>query len=181
MAIFRQFPYNSVPPAIPPPVHVIQPDTQKEENLMLWGKPTWFMFHTLAEKVLDTTFLQVREGLLDTVYSICVNLPCPKCAEHAKAHLNAINFNTIRTKEDFKMLFFDFHNYVNSRKKYEIFKYEDLTQYERAITSNIIFNFLVAFTQKSKNIRFIADDLHRERVSISLKNWFKNNIQYFAE
>lgn len=176
---FRQFPFNVprpiVKPSPPPPVN----PPSKEENLMLWGKPTWYLFHTLAEKVIETRFLEIRAGLLNTIYSICINLPCPKCAEHAKKHLDGINFNTIRTKEDLKMLLFDFHNYVNSRKHYEIFKYEDLIVYEKAITKNIIYNFIVQFTKKSKNIRYLADDLHRERLSITLRDWFKENIGLF--
>jgi hypothetical protein len=178
---FRRFPMYSVPPVIPAPVNVPPPPPVKEENLMLWGKPTWLLFHTLAEKVFESHYFEIRPGLLDIIYSICLNLPCPKCAEHAKAHLNGMNFNTLRSKDDLKIMLMDFHNYVNSRKHYEIFKYEDLKQYEKAITKNIIYNFLQEFTKKSKNIRYLADDLHRERVGISLKNWFKNNIQYFAD
>jgi hypothetical protein len=179
--VFRTFPINRVPqnvvsaPKIPEPNTPTAPD----ENLMLWGKPTWFLFHTLCEKVLDNKFLEIRVQLLSTLYSICCNLPCPTCAEHAKKHLDGINFNAIQTKEDLKMVFFDFHNYVNSRKHLEIFKYEHLDVYKNAITKNIIYNFIVQFTKKSKNIRYLADDLHRERLSIALRDWFKTNIHYF--
>lgn len=179
--LFRQFPFNRVPPSIPPPPPKTVVETPKGEPTMTWGKPTWFLFHTLAEKVVESQFLEIRAGLLNTVYSICINLPCPNCAEHAKAHLNGINFNTIRTKEDFKMLFFDFHNYVNSRKNYPIFRYEDLTKYETAITKNIIYNFLLEYNKKTKNIRYLADDLHREKISSSLRKWFFDNARYFAD
>jgi len=177
--IFRQFPLYHLPPPIQPNNPIIEKETPKDEIVMSWGKPTWFLFHTLAEKVYESKFFEIRAGLLDSIYSICLNLPCPKCAEHAKQHLNGINFNTIRTKEDLKMLLFDFHNYVNSVKKYDIFKYEDLVQYKNAITKNIIYNFLIEYNRKSKNIRYLADDLHREKIAVSLKKWFANNIQYF--
>ena len=181
-SVFRQFPRNKIPPSIhpsstiPPP-----PPPNNDENVMTWGKPTWFLFHTLAEKVIESQFLEIRTGLLDIVYSICLNLPCPKCAEHAKAHLNSINFNKIRTKEDFKMLFFDFHNYVNSKKGYAIYKYEDLSKYKTAITKNIIHNFFIEYNKKSRNIKYLTDDLHRERLTTSLKKWFSANLNYFAE
>jgi hypothetical protein len=178
--IFRQFPLKIPPPQIPStPTFSSVKETPKNENIMTWGKPTWFLFHTLAEKVIDSKFIEIRSSLLDILYSICVNLPCPTCAEHAKAHLNGINFNTIRNKEDLKMLLFDFHNHVNSRKNFSIFKYEELEIYKTAITKNIVHNFLIEYNKKSKNIRFLADDLHRERVSSQLKNWFVTNLHFF--
>lgn len=181
-SVFRQFPRNKIPPSVTPSLNIpSSPQSNKDENVMTWGKPTWFLFHTLAEKVIESRFLEIRTGLLDIVYSICLNLPCPKCAEHAKSHLNAINFNKIRTKEDFKMLFFDFHNYVNSNKGYPIYKYEDLTKYETAITKNIIHNFFIEYNKKSRNIKYLTDDLYRERLASSLKKWFSANINYFAE
>ena len=146
---------------------------------MTWGKPTWFLFHTLAEKVNDANFMQIRGGLLDIIYTICLNLPCPKCAEHAKGHLNGINFNTIQSKEDLKMLLFDFHNYVNRRKNYEIYKYEDLKKYKNANIKIIIYSFLVEYTKKSHNIKFLADDMHRENITKQIISWFKENIQFF--
>jgi len=158
---------------------IIYNDPPKNENNMTWGKPTWFLFHTLAEKVIESHFLEIRAKLLDCIYSICSNLPCPKCAEHAKNHLNSINFNTIRTKEDLILLLFDFHNLVNSRKEQPIFKYEELEKYKTAITKNIINNFLIEYNKKSKNIRYLSDDLHRERISVSLKKWFSENYQHF--
>ncbi len=179
-SIFRHFPHNKIPPSIPPISNNPSPQPNNNENVMTWGKPTWFLFHTLAEKVIESRFLEIRAGLLDVVYSICLNLPCPKCAEHAKAHLNAINFNKIRTKEDFKMLFFDFHNYVNSKKGYAIYKYEELNKYETAITKNIIYNFFIEYNAKSRNVKYLADDLHRQRLSSSLKKWFNNHLSYFA-
>jgi len=183
--VFRPFSFNNVIPpsiALPHQPTFIDPKTlPKNENVMTWGKPTWNLFHTLAEKVIEHRFLEIRAGLLDSIYSICLNLPCPKCAEHAKSHLNSINFNTIRTKEDLIMLLFDFHNNVNSRKEYPIFKYEELVKYKTAITKNIIYNFLIEYNKKSKNIRYLADDLHRERLTSSLKKWFTDNIQYFED
>jgi hypothetical protein len=79
------------------------------------------------------------------------------------------------------MLFFDFHNLVNSRKEYAIFKYEDLSKYETAITKNIINNFLIEYNKKSKIIQYLADDLHREKITGSLKKWFIKNIAFFED
>jgi len=179
--VFRQIPIYKPPPLVPSPPPNNPVELSKLDSKMSWGKPTWFLFHTLAEKVIDSHFLDIRIGLLDVIYSICLNLPCPKCAEHAKEHLNGINFNTIRTKDDLKLLLFDFHNLVNIRKGYDIFHIEDLKKYEFAITKNVIHNFLVEYNKKSKNIRYLADDLHRNRITSSLRKWFSDNLMHFYE
>jgi len=164
----------------PQPQPQPQPVPEKKIPTMLWGKPTWYLFHTLAEKVNETNFLKIRSELLNIIYAICVNMPCPKCAEHAKKYLNGINFNSIQNKEDLKLLFFNFHNYVNGQKKIELFKYEDLIQYKNADLTNIINVFIFEYNRKSKNIRFLTDELHREQIVTRIRNWFFQNIQYFS-
>ena len=76
-----------------------QTDASKPKK-MRWGEPTWYLFHALAEKVKEDKFHIVRQELLNTIYSICKNLPCPLCANHATEYMNGINFNTIQTKQN---------------------------------------------------------------------------------
>lgn len=147
---------------------------------MRWGEPTWFLFHTLAEKIKDEHFQQIRVELLNNFYAICSNLPCPDCANHAKAYMDGINFNTIRTKEDLQRLFHTFHNVVNQRKGYPLMPYEELgPKYSKAITINIIRNFMEHFADRHRSPKLMANDLHRSRMVVVLKEWFNKNIVYF--
>jgi hypothetical protein len=147
---------------------------------MLWGAPVWFLFHTLAEKVRGENFSQVKTDLLNNIFTICKNLPCPTCAGHATDYMNKINFTTIRTKEDLKIMLFNFHNSVNQRKNYPFFQLSELDEkYSKAITINIFNNFLKHFQDKHKSIRMISDDIYRQRIAANLKVWFSNNFQYF--
>jgi len=149
---------------------------------MAWGQPTWFLFHTLAHKVKTDTFVTIRKQLLDVIYTISINLPCPTCAEHAKRYLDGINFQNIQTQEQLKRMLFDFHNSVNSLKKYPVFLYADLDdKYTHAITRNIMLNFMSHFEKKTKSIRLIADDMHRQRIVAILKSWFSDNLKWFDE
>jgi hypothetical protein len=147
---------------------------------MKWGEPTWFLFHTLAYKVKDEYFRDIRVELLNNIYSICVNLPCPLCANHAREYMNKINFNSITNKEDLKSLLFHFHNEVNKKKNYSQFPYSELDdKYSKAITINIIQNFMGHFEEKNKSPNMISNDFHRKRLINTLKDWFNKNIQYF--
>jgi len=169
-------------PRAPPPV-VAQPvDSSQELKRMKWGQPIWFLFHTLAEKIKDENFFKVRTELLNNIYSICSNLPCPTCATHAVQYLNKINFNAIQTKSQLKEMLFTFHNEVNSKKGYSIFSRSELdSKYSAAVTKNIIYNFISVYQDKHKSVRMIANDMFRTRQIIFLKEWFSKNIQYFDE
>jgi hypothetical protein len=150
------------------------------EKKVKWGEPTWFLFHTLSVKIKDSEFASIRNELLNQIYAICINLPCPDCANHAKTYLEGINFNAIQTKTDLKKMLHIFHNSVNQRKSYPLFPYDELDKkYSTAITSRIIQNFMVHFSDRNRSIKLLPSDLHRQRLCISLKEWFNKNISLF--
>lgn len=150
------------------------------QKKMKWGEPTWFLFHTLAEKVKDEDFQYIRLELLNIIVTICKNLPCPDCANHASEYMKKVDFNSIRKKQDLKLMLFKFHNVVNQKKHFPMFSIDELdSKYSNANLVNIIHTFMFYFQDKSHSIRMIANDLYRSRVADQLKIWFNNNIQYF--
>ena len=147
---------------------------------MKWGEPTWFLFHTLAHKVKTEYIHIVIKPLLQIIYTICINLPCPMCASHAKDYLNAINFDSIKTKSQLINLFFVFHNTINEKKSYPIFTKQQLDEkYAKANTLNIIHNFIHHYNDPSFNINMISANLYRNNLISLLKKWFNENIQHF--
>lgn len=145
-----------------------------------WGEPTWFLFHTLAHKVKEFSFAQVKTELLNIIFLICNNLPCPDCANHATRYLQGINFDAIKTKEQLKEMLFTFHNSVNMRKGYAIFPRDDLDgKYDSAITVNIINNFYYHFDKSSHNQKMAANGFHRTRTVQRMKTWLSNNARNF--
>jgi hypothetical protein len=159
---------------------VVEKKVETQPKKMKWGEPTWFLFHTLAYKVKEADFPKVRSELLGNIYNICSNLPCPICAEHAVEYMKKINFNSIQTRRQLIDLLFNFHNEVNKKKGFPLFKYEDLDdKYSKAVTKNIIFNFMIHYQDKHKSIHMISNDLYRARQVIVLKEWFNKNFKYF--
>lgn len=153
---------------------------KSDRDKIKWGEPTWFLFHTMAEKVKEEYFLDMRSELFHHILSICGNLPCPKCAKHATEYMKKVDFNSIQSKDDFKKLLFAFHNVVNKEKGYEMFNYEDLdTKYSKAITINIINNFITQFQKKDFNVNMISANMQRDLFMKKFKIWLNNNIQYF--
>lgn len=163
----------------------IQPQNQNSnEQITLkksnWGKPTWYLFHTLAEKVKNEYFPQIKNELFNIINIICINLPCPLCANHAKKYMEGINLNTIQTKEQFKDMLFQFHNNVNSIKNYPQFPKEELDKiYSTANMPNIVQNFLNHFKDKSKNLRLISNEMYRNMVIKQVTTWLSKHVPYF--
>ena len=64
--------------------------TSKDTN-MKGGEAIWFLFHTLAEKIKEEHFQSNKYEMINMVKSICTNLPCPKCSDHATAYMKRLN------------------------------------------------------------------------------------------
>lgn len=161
-------------------VHAVDYETQvaaiQEGKKVKWGEPFWNLFHVLAEKVKADEFPHIREGLLNLIYIICSNLPCPDCTQHAVHYLNGINFNAIQTKEQFRDMIYHFHNAVNVRKGYPIYpQHEVIPKYSRGRLKPIVEEFMKHFLAKSKSFRLLADEMQRKQISKTIHDWFYNN------
>lgn len=151
-----------------------------EPKKMSWGEPTWILLHVLAEKVKDEEFPAIRSELLDVIYAICSNLPCPDCATHAAMYLNEVRYKQIQTKEQLKHMLWTFHNMVNKKKNFPQFPREQLEpKYASYPFIYALRAFMVKFQDKHRSIRMIADDFHRSKIAEKLKKWFNERISCF--
>ena len=71
----------------------------KGEKQLLWGKATWILLHSLAERI-DPRFYRLNyKPIFELIKTICANLPCPDCAGHAKRFLSRIDAHSLYNKE----------------------------------------------------------------------------------
>jgi hypothetical protein len=168
---------------LPPPSAIVPQEvvvTPSPEKKVKWGPAVWFLFHTISIKIREDRFQSIRLELLNHIYSISTNLPCPICSQHAKEYLNGINFNTIQTKSDLQKMLWAFHNEVNKLKGYPFFLFDQLNEkYSVAVTSNIMVYFMGHFSDRARSTKLLADDLIRAQLCKLLKEWFNNHITYF--
>ena len=80
-----------------------------------WGTPTWYFFHTLAEKIHTEHFRKNKKEFIDLIITICNNLPCPICKDHSMKYIRKSNIYKIQTKEEMKNYLYVFHNWVNKK------------------------------------------------------------------
>jgi len=164
----------------PKPTIQTQETVVTKTDEMKWGAPTWFFFHTIAEKIKPECFLDNRKSLFSLVQTICSNLPCPTCSQHAKQYIEKININSVKNKEEFAMLFCSFHNEVNARKNKPIYEYNKVHEkYSKANFMNIINNFMYYYKMEHHAVRMIADNMFRRRIAKSMLDWIHANLHIF--
>lgn len=152
----------------------------EQAGKMRWGAPTWYLFHTIAEKVREESFPSIRNELLNIILTICTNLPCPDCAGHASKYIKGINFDTIVTKQDLKDMLFRFHNSVNARKNFPLFTQTELnSKYASANTVAIIQNFFQVYDKSNASSKLSVNFLYRSTTMSNIKTWFTLNIGHF--
>lgn len=145
-----------------------------------WGPCTWFLFHTLAEKVKEEHFSATKEILLSLILRICNNLPCPDCAQHARSKIGTLNANNIKTKRDLQLMLLSFHNFVNQRTGKPQFTEEQLDEkYKKAITSHVIQYFLQIWQKPNPNPRMMTNSLHKGQVLKDFTSWWSDNYHLF--
>lgn len=117
-----------------------------------WGNITWYLFHTLAEKVNPERFSEIKPTILLFIKTTCQNLPCPICAAHAQKNLRDANMNLINTKADLIEFLRQFHNVVNIHTgKETVSKEFVISKYKKANLLPIINRFIQVYSHKYGN------------------------------
>lgn len=148
----------------------------------VWGPCTWYLFHTLAEKIKEDRFNIIKTELIDLIKQICRSLPCQDCAGHATNRLRQLNVNKIKSKNELKVMLLDFHNEVNVRINKPKFSIVELnTKYSMANTGSIIQHFLHIWNRKNTHPRMMTESLHRNIATDNFLRWWHiNHIHFLA-
>ena len=145
-----------------------------------WGPSTWTLFHTLAEKVKDAHFNDLKSELLQYVKRICANLPCPDCAAHATNFISKLTSDQFATKQNFKLFLFHFHNSVNMRTKKQPFTVEELnSRYSRANTFVVVPHFIKVYSHRNTNVRLLVNSFQKDIMIKEFIKWIRENSHKF--
>jgi hypothetical protein len=142
----------------------------------VWGPAVWYLFHTLAFKIKNDKFNEMKNSLLDFFVLISANLPCPECAEHAQQETRNLDKSKITNKKELCTYFFNFHNKVNARTKKKIFTMEEyIAKYNKAVTRNVISNFFITMSKSDHNVKLMINSFYKSNAVSSLKKWIIQN------
>ena len=139
-------------------------------DINIWGNATWYLFHALAHKIKDTDFLELKNDLIYVFKNTCSILPCPDCKHDAITQIEKIKFENITTKEQFKLLIFNFHNHINKKLNKPIYEIDKLDEkYSKANINNIYKNFLTIYSMNANVPQLMSSSFHRQHTLPKIK------------
>ena len=145
-----------------------------------WGPATWTLFHTLAEKVSDEHFNDIKSELFAFIKRICFNLPCPDCAAHATQYISKVNSNAFANKEHLKVFLLNFHNAVNVRTGKRPFTVEEMNaKYALANTFVVVPYFIRVYSHRNTNVRLLINSFHKDLLIKDFIKWIRENSHKF--
>ena len=136
----------------------------------VWGPAVWTLFHTLSEKINENAYPRVFPQLFSQFQKICKYLPCPECSRDATIFLAKVQLKNLKNKNDFKNLFYLFHNYVNVKKRKPLFNYGNILVYRKYRIINVINKFIAVYNTKG-NMKLLTESFQRQFVLNDFKKW----------
>lgn len=128
----------------------------------IWGNNVWNLFHTIAHKIKEERFEFHKNNIIYILENICNTLPCPECSKDASDMLKKVNFSQINTKNDFKLLIFNFHNAINVKLNKPQFDFNELdNRYSRANIDILYNNINIIYTSNTNIPQLMTSSFHR--------------------
>jgi len=145
----------------------------------VWGPAIWTLFHTLIEKMNPDAYTHVINSMFNMIVKICKYLPCPECSKDASNFLAKIKISDYKTKQDFKNMLYLFHNYVNAKKRKQLFNYTNMDKYANLNLNVVINNFIKNYNTKG-NMNLITESFQRSFVIKDFVKWIKYYSRAFT-
>jgi len=146
----------------------------------VWGPAVWTLFHTLIENLNPDAYPHVINSMFSMIVRICKFLPCPDCSNDASKFLAKITLNNYQTKNEFKNMLYLFHNWVNVKKRKQLFDYSHLEKYANLNLVYVINNFIAKYNTKG-NMKLLTESFQRNFVIKDFLIWFKSYSRAFVK
>ena len=106
----------------------------------IWGPYFWFTLHTITLGYSDNPTYQDKRRYNDFFSSVQYILPCEKCREHYRTHLNNFPISiSLDNKESLVQWLFNLHNQVNISLNKGVMSYEAFKEkYRKIYTHNLL-------------------------------------------
>ena len=145
----------------------------------IWGPAVWNLFHTLIEQLNEDSYQAIAPQLYSQFVRICKLLPCPDCASDATNFLAKVNLTHIKSKVEFRNTFYLFHNWVNARKRKQLFNYGNILIYSKYNIIVVINKFLSVYHTKG-NMKMLNESFQRSLIVSTFRSWFTSVIGAFT-
>ena len=144
-----------------------------------WGNATWFMMHTLAQK-LRPEHAYIVPALLMQFENVCRNLPCPDCAEHAGRMFATANIRAVVDKDTLIQFLYELHDAVNRRLGKACPSMNECQElYTRANTVAILNHFFNVMKAIKSQDRAMIYGFRRQQCMKTFAEFMDANLQLF--
>ena len=146
----------------------------------IWGPCIWKTIHTLTVKIKDSHFYSKKNELIQLIFKICTNLPCPLCSSHSINLLKKYKVKYIMKKEDLIKIMFKIHNEINIKLKKEIYDYEKVIPLYKSYSLKSILNDYYDKNMYSQfSEKMMLYNFHKNEFLKYFKNYVIKNIDNF--
>jgi hypothetical protein len=122
----------------------------------IWGPHFWFTLHTITLGYPDNPSYADKRRFNDFFTSVQYILPCQKCREHYRNHLNNFPISiSLDNKESIVKWLFDLHNQVNISLNKNIMEYDAFKEKYRKIYNPNLIEKIEAPMNHNKNGKII--------------------------
>ena len=145
-----------------------------------WGQPTWIFFHTFIEQIDDDFYSLKYNEILKIIKDICSVLPCPYCQEHAVQYMRKIRPQNVKTREQMRIMLYNFHNRVNIRLNKPLFSQHELTKYKKIDFIRVVRWFEAVMSKNYTLNRAFNEHMFRKRTIKNTVDFIRRNISHFS-
>lgn len=144
-----------------------------------WGSNIWIFLHSLMAKINHENFSENKNKLIEIIFKICSNLPCPECSQHSISFLKTVQFKNVTKKEDLIEILFVFHNQVNKNLNKSEFPENLLNNYKNNNIITVLNNFIISFNIKTNIPALMNQSFIRRNITKEIKSYITNNKHIF--
>ena len=147
----------------------------------VWGPVVWTFLHTLAAKLKEDSFPVIRADIVGLIKTVCHEIPCPNCQEHASEYMSKVYWDRIKCKKDLITMLWEFHNIVNMRLRKPLFSLEDCeARYQKAMTSRVFAAVVGALSHERQGVvGTLGSKVARRGAIAKISTYLTNNSAHF--
>lgn len=144
----------------------------------IWGPITWKLLHVMADRINVDNYENIQ-GCVNTIVSICDNLPCVLCSDSIRNIISRYKIKLIRIKKDLIDFVFTIHNEVNKKLNKKIYDKDILIEYSKINFTEVLNVFFRTYNNRTYNRNLLLHSFRKNIMLDNIRKYFINNRKLY--
>lgn len=144
----------------------------------IWGPITWKLLHVMADRINVDNYENIQ-GCVNTIVSICDNLPCVLCSDSIRNIISRYKIKLIRSKKDLIDFVFTIHNEVNKKLNKKIYDKDILIEYSKINFTEVLNVFFRTYNNRTYNRNLLLHSFRKNIMLDNIRKYFINNRKLY--